>query len=151
MLATLVTKRDKFHSNVIASPVNLFRNSVRERLAELTSYFLAHGVSDPAAAQQKAIVALGNIVRKQALIMGYADTFAALALLLALTAATLLFTRRAGANGAAAHCAAGLFRQVRICAAVTSSKSSEVRGGLLGLMFPFGNGPTGRSTVNNES
>jgi DHA2 family multidrug resistance protein len=103
LLATLVTKREQFHSNVIGSAVNLFRNSVRERLAELTSYFLAHGVSDAAAAQHKAIIALGNIVRKQALIMGYADTFAALALLLILAAASLLFTRRAGANGAAAH------------------------------------------------
>jgi DHA2 family multidrug resistance protein len=103
LLATLVTKREQFHSNVIGSAVNLFRDSVRERLSELTGYFLSHGVSDPSAAQQKAIVALGNIVRKQALIMGYADTFAALALLLILAAVSLLFTRRAGANGAAAH------------------------------------------------
>jgi DHA2 family multidrug resistance protein len=103
LLATLVTKREQFHSNVIGSAVNLFRNSVRERLAELTSYFLSHGVSDTAAAQHQAIIALGNIVRRQALIMGYADTFAALALLLLLAAASLLFTRRAGANSAAAH------------------------------------------------
>jgi MFS transporter, DHA2 family, multidrug resistance protein len=103
LLATLVTKREQFHSNVIGSAVNLFRNSVRVRLAELTGYFLSHGVSDAAGAQQKAIIALGNIVRKQALIMGYADTFAALAVLLLLAAASLLFTRRAGANGAAAH------------------------------------------------
>jgi DHA2 family multidrug resistance protein len=103
LLATLVTKREQFHSNVIGSAVNLFRNSVRERLAELTSYFLTHGVSDAAAAQHKAIVALGNIVRKQALIMGYADTFAALALLLVLAAASLLFTRRTGENSAAKH------------------------------------------------
>jgi hypothetical protein len=35
LLATLVTKREQFHSNVIGSLVNLFRDSVRERLAEL--------------------------------------------------------------------------------------------------------------------
>jgi MFS transporter, DHA2 family, multidrug resistance protein len=103
LLATLVTKREQFHSNVIGSAVNLFRSSVRERLAELASYFMAHGVSDVATAQQKAIIALGNIVRKQALIMGYADTFAALALVLVVAAASLLFTRRAGANSAGAH------------------------------------------------
>lgn len=103
LLATLVTKREQFHSNVIGSAVTLFRDSVRERLAELTSYFLAHGASDAAAAQHKAVVTLGNIVRRQALIMGYADTFAALALLLVLAAASLLFTSRAGANGAAVH------------------------------------------------
>jgi len=103
LLATLVTKREQFHSNVIGSAVTLFRSSVRQRLAELTNYFLAHGVSDVAMAQQKAIVALGNIVRRQALIMGYADTFAALALLLILAAVSLLFTRRPGANRAAVH------------------------------------------------
>jgi MFS transporter, DHA2 family, multidrug resistance protein len=103
LLATLVTKREQFHSNVIGSAVNLFRDSVRERLADLTSYFLAHGVSDAAAARHKAIIAVGNIVRKQALIMGYADTFAALALLLVVAAASLLFTRRAGSSGATAH------------------------------------------------
>jgi MFS transporter, DHA2 family, multidrug resistance protein len=103
LLATLVTKREQFHSNVIGSAVNLFRASVRQRLADLTSYFMSHGVSDAAAAHYKAIVALGNIVRRQALIMGYADTFAALALLLILAAASLLFTRRAGASGAVAH------------------------------------------------
>jgi hypothetical protein len=90
------TKREQFHSNVIGSAVNLFRNSTRERLADLASYFLTHGVSDAAAAQQKAIVAIGNIVRKRALIMGNADTLAALALLLVLAAASLLFTRPAG-------------------------------------------------------
>ena len=103
LLATLVTKREQFHSNVIGSAVTLFRDSVRQRLAQLTSYFLAHGAGNVATAQQKAIIALGNIVRKQALIMGYADTFAALALLLILAAASLLFTRRPGANSAAAH------------------------------------------------
>lgn len=101
LLATLVTKREQFHSNVIGSTVNLFRSSVRGRLADLTSYFVSNGISDTAAAQHKAIVALGNIVHKQALIMGYADTFAALALLLVLAAGSLLLTRRAGTSGAA--------------------------------------------------
>jgi MFS transporter, DHA2 family, multidrug resistance protein len=103
LLATLVTKREQFHSNIIGSAVNLFRDSVRQRLAELTSYFMSHGVSDAAAAQQKAVIAVGNIVRKQALIMGYADTFAALALLLVLAAASLLLTKGSGTSGAAAH------------------------------------------------
>jgi DHA2 family multidrug resistance protein len=103
LLATLVTKREQFHSNVIGSAVNLFRDSVRQRLADLTNYFLSHGVSDIAAAQHKAIIAVGNIVRRQALIMGYGDTFAALAVLLVMAAACLLLTRRAGANDAPAH------------------------------------------------
>lgn len=46
------------------------------------------------AVQHKAIVALGNIVRKQALIMGYADPSVALAVLLVVAAAALLLTKR---------------------------------------------------------
>jgi DHA2 family multidrug resistance protein len=81
----------------------LFREPVRQRLADLTSYFLNHGVSDIATAQAKAVVALGSIVRKQALIMGYADTFAALAVLLLGAAAMVLATRRAASGAVAAH------------------------------------------------
>jgi MFS transporter, DHA2 family, multidrug resistance protein len=103
LLATLVTKREQFHSNVIGSSVNLFREPVRQRLADLTSYFLNHGVSDIATAQAKAVVALGSIVRRQALIMGYADTFAALAVLLLGAAAMVLATRRAASGAVAAH------------------------------------------------
>jgi DHA2 family multidrug resistance protein len=95
LLATLVTKREQFHSNVIGSSVTLFRDSVRQRLDDLTAYFMSHGVSDAALAQHKAIVALGNIVRTQSTIMAYADTFAVLGVLLLLAAGLLLFTRRA--------------------------------------------------------
>jgi DHA2 family multidrug resistance protein len=103
LLATFVTKREQFHSNVIGSAVTMFRDSVRERLNELAAYFMRHGVSDAAIAQHKAIVALGNVVRRQSLIMAYADTFAVLGVLLLLAAGLLLFTRRASASGPAAH------------------------------------------------
>src|ERR1700722_13849557 len=103
ILATIVTKREQFHSNVIGSDVTLFRDSVRERLNDLTAYFVSHGVSDPATAQREAIVALGNSVRKQAMIMGYADTFTVLGVLLLLAAGLLLFTRRGQTSGAVAH------------------------------------------------
>jgi len=87
LLATIATKREQFHSNVIGSDVTLFRDSVRERLSELAAYFMSHGVSDAATAQRKAIVALGDIVR----------------VLLLLAAGLLLFTRRGQASGAVAH------------------------------------------------
>jgi MFS transporter, DHA2 family, multidrug resistance protein len=71
---------------------------------DLAAYFMSHGVSDAATAQRKAIVALGNIVRMQSMIMAYADTFAVLGVLLLLLAAgLLLFTRRGQATGAVAH------------------------------------------------
>ena len=103
MLATIVTKREQFHSNVIGSDVTLFRDSVRERLNDLTTYFMSHGVSDAAAARREAVVALGNVVRKQATIMAYADTFAVLGVLLLLAAGLLMFTRRASGTSVVAH------------------------------------------------
>ncbi len=54
-------------------------------------------------AQHKAVVALGDIVRRQAMVMAYADTFAVLGVLLLLAAGLLLFTRRVGVLAVAAH------------------------------------------------
>jgi MFS transporter, DHA2 family, multidrug resistance protein len=58
---------------------------------------MSHGVTDAATAQHKAIVALGDIERRQATIMAHADTFAVLGVLLLLAAGLLLLTRRADA------------------------------------------------------
>jgi MFS transporter, DHA2 family, multidrug resistance protein len=104
-LATVLTKREQFHSNIIGQSVTLYREEVRQRLTDLTNYFLAHGVADPAAAQHKAIVAIGNAVRRQALIMGFSDTFAVIGVMLVLAALALLFARqvKAGAGGGGAH------------------------------------------------
>jgi DHA2 family multidrug resistance protein len=60
LLATLITKREQFHSSVIGSSVNLFRESVRERLSDLTNYFMSHGVSDLATAQQNPAISCGG-------------------------------------------------------------------------------------------
>ena len=104
-LATVLTKREQFHSNIIGQSVTLYRDEVRERITELTNYFLAHGISDPATAQHQAIVAIGNIVKRQALIFGFSDTFAIVGAVLVIAAVALLFTRKIkpGADGAGAH------------------------------------------------
>ena len=49
VLATIVTKREQFHSNIIGQSVDLGREEVRNRITELTNYFLSRGVTDPAA------------------------------------------------------------------------------------------------------
>ena len=104
-LATILTKREQFHSNIIGQAVTLSRDEVRQRLAAMAGYFTSHGVTDPAIAMHKAIVALGSVVRQQALIMGFSDTFAVIAVLLSVAAIALLFARKAvgGAGGAAVH------------------------------------------------
>ena len=103
VLATVITKREQFHSNIIGQSVTLGREEVRNRIAQLTEFFMAHGVPDPAAAHQQAVIALGNTVKRQALVMGFSDTFAVIAGVLVLAAIAVLLTKRTKAGGAAAH------------------------------------------------
>jgi len=103
VLATVITKREQFHSNIIGQSINLGREEVRNRIAQTTDYFLAHGVSDPAAAHQQAIIALGKAVKHQALVMGFSDTFAVIGTVLVLAALAVLLTRKAKALASGAH------------------------------------------------
>jgi MFS transporter, DHA2 family, multidrug resistance protein len=100
LLATIVTKREQFHSNIIGQSVDLGREEVRGRIAQITDYFIAHGATDPTGARHQAIIALGNAVKRQALVMGFSDTFAVLGVVLVLAAIAILLTGKA--NGATA-------------------------------------------------
>jgi DHA2 family multidrug resistance protein len=99
-LATILTKREQFHSNIIGQSVTVYRDEVRQRITDLTNYFISHGVADPAAARHQAIVAIGNTVKRQALIMGFSDTFAVIGVILAIAAVALLLARKAKAGAA---------------------------------------------------
>jgi MFS transporter, DHA2 family, multidrug resistance protein len=103
VLATIVTKREQFHSNIIGQSVTLSREEVRGRISQLTNYFIAHGVPDPNAAREQAIVALGKLVKRQALVMGFSDTFAVIGVVLVLAAIAVLLTRRVKAAGGPVH------------------------------------------------
>jgi len=92
LLSTIVTKREQFHSNIIGQSVHLGRDEVRTRIAEVTNYFLSHGVADPATAHSQAIVAIGNIVKRQALVLGFSDAFAVIGVVLALAAIAIVLT-----------------------------------------------------------
>jgi DHA2 family multidrug resistance protein len=91
-LQTFVSKREQYHSNVLTNAVSVFSEATHQRIAQLTDYFLAHGVSDPATATHQAIIAIGLRIREQANIMAFSDTFAVLgvALVIALFASLLL-------------------------------------------------------------
>jgi DHA2 family multidrug resistance protein len=103
VLATVVTKREQFHSNIIGQQVTLGREEVRNRIAQTTDYFMNHGVPDPAAAHQQAIIALGKAVKHQALVMGFSDTFAVIGVVLVFSAIAVAFTRKVKAGAAGAH------------------------------------------------
>jgi DHA2 family multidrug resistance protein len=103
-LQTLITKREQFHSNTLMDSVSLFNEATRQRIADLTHYFLTHGISDPTLAQHQAIIAIGKVVRHQAFVMSYSDVFLLLGmgLVLALLAA-LALKKAAGGSAAGAH------------------------------------------------
>jgi MFS transporter, DHA2 family, multidrug resistance protein len=103
VLATVITKREQFHSNIIGQSVTLGREEVRNRIAQLTGYFVNHGVPDPAVAHQQAVIALGKAVKHQALVMGFSDTFAVIGVVLVLAAIAVAFTGKVKASGAGAH------------------------------------------------
>jgi DHA2 family multidrug resistance protein len=103
VLATVITKREQFHSDIIGQSVTLGREEVRNRVAQLTGYFVNHGVPDPAVAHQQAIIALGKTVKHQALVMGFSDTFAVIGVVLVLAAIAVAFTGKVKASGAGAH------------------------------------------------
>jgi len=101
LLATIVTKREQFHSNIIGQSVHLGREEVRARIEQMTNFFLSHGVSDPAAAHQQAIIALGNAVKQQALVMGFSDAFAVVGVVLVISGIAILLTGKPKGGAAA--------------------------------------------------
>ena len=104
MLQTFLTKREQFHSNVLVQSVSLFADATRERIAKLTAYFMAHGVSDQAAATHKAIVAIALKVRQQAYIMAFSDTFYLLGVALVVALLASLILKKPGKlSGGGAH------------------------------------------------
>jgi MFS transporter, DHA2 family, multidrug resistance protein len=61
---TFFTKREQFHSAIITPGVSALEPATRDRLAELQQYFMAHGFPDPAAALHRAIIAIGQTIRR---------------------------------------------------------------------------------------
>ncbi|MFL5288955.1 MAG: DHA2 family efflux MFS transporter permease subunit [Rhodopila sp.] len=92
LLQTVLTKRERFHSNILTNSVSDFQDATRQRIADLTAYFLGNGVSDPAEAAHQAIIAIGQSIREQANIMAFSDTFYLIgaALIVAMLASLLL-------------------------------------------------------------
>src|SRR5471030_1020634 len=102
-LQTFLTKREQYHSNVLTPSISLFEQATRSRIQTLAQYFTNHGVLDPADASHRAVVAIGQIVQKQAFVLAFSDTFYLLgaALIVALMAALLL--KRPGHLETGAH------------------------------------------------
>jgi DHA2 family multidrug resistance protein len=104
VLQTFLTKREQYHSNVLTQSVSLLEQATRARIEQLTQYFINHGISDPAYAAHRAVVAIGGIVQKQAFILAFSDTFYLLgAALIVALAATLLLKKPGRVEAGGAH------------------------------------------------
>jgi MFS transporter, DHA2 family, multidrug resistance protein len=92
VLQTVLTKREQYHSNILTNSVSLFDEASRARIAQLTNYFINHGITDPTDAARRAYVAIGHILQKQAFVLAFSDTFYLLGvtLIVALLATALL-------------------------------------------------------------
>ena len=102
-IETFFTKREQFHSNVINAHVSMLDPATRERLAGLQHYFQSHGLADPDAAWHRALVAVGQTIRTQATILGYADSFALIGAVLIAAALAVALLKKGATAGSAAH------------------------------------------------
>ena len=102
-LATLLTRREQFHSNHIGEAISLYSPETQQRLEQMTQSFIRLG-ADSQTAHQQAIAAISNIVRREAYIMAYNDCFYFIGLALLLSGIVVLFFKKVKATGGtAAH------------------------------------------------
>lgn len=92
-LATVISKREQFHSNIIGQSVTPYGTSVESFLSQMQEYFLAHGAGDAESARHQAEVLLGSLVQRQSSIMAFSDTFYVLGLILSVAAVVVMLTR----------------------------------------------------------
>jgi DHA2 family multidrug resistance protein len=102
-IETFFTKREQFHSFVINAHVSQLQPATQARLASLQQYFMTHGVPDPAGAMHRAVIMVGQTIRAQATIMGYADCFGLLGVVVVCAILAVAVLKKGAAAGAGAH------------------------------------------------
>jgi DHA2 family multidrug resistance protein len=100
---TFFTKREQYHSFVINAHVSRLEPATQMRLASLQQYFMAHGIPDPAGAMHRAVIAIGETIRAQATVMGYADCFGLLGAVLVCAVAAVAMLKMGAAAAGGAH------------------------------------------------
>ena len=98
-LSTLLSVRERFHSERIGESVTVYSGSVQERMQQSAAYFLTQG-SDSYSANKRAIGAIGGAIRHEAFLLSYGDCFLALGCVLLASASVLFFMKRAEISGA---------------------------------------------------
>ncbi|MCY6488562.1 MDR family MFS transporter [Leptolyngbya sp. GGD] len=100
-IATLLTQRQQFHSNRLGENISNFNPATQERLNQLTQYFVSRG-SDLASAQNQALAAIDNVVRREAYIQAFNDCFYFIGFALLVSGIAVLFFKKVKASGVSA-------------------------------------------------
>ncbi|MBW4694350.1 MAG: multidrug efflux MFS transporter [Lyngbya sp. HA4199-MV5] len=99
-IATLLTQREHFHSNRLGEVVSLYSPATQDRMNQMTQYFISKG-ADLATAQNQALEAIDNTVRREAYVMAYNDCFYFIACALLLSGLAIIFLKKVKPGGAA--------------------------------------------------
>jgi len=103
ILGTLLTRREQFHSNRLGDSISVYSPETQERLNQLTQFFVSKG-ADLATAQNQALAAISNVVRREAYVMAFNDCFYLVGCALLLSGLAVLFFKKVRASGGmAAH------------------------------------------------
>nr|WP_242044316.1 MDR family MFS transporter [Leptolyngbya sp. FACHB-1624] len=100
-IATLLTQRQQFHSNRLGESISNFNPATQERLNQLTQFFVSRG-SDLASAQNQALAAIDNVVRREAYIQAFNDCFYFIGFALLVSGIAVLFFKKVKASGVSA-------------------------------------------------
>ncbi len=97
-LSTLLSVRERFHSERIGESVTIYSGALREHLRQSASYFTSQG-SDTYSANLRAIRAAANAVQRQAFLLAYSDCFLVLGCVLLASGTALFFMKKTGLSG----------------------------------------------------
>ena len=81
----------------------MFEPSTRERLDALQQFFISRGMTDPQDAWRQAVAAVGKIIHSQATLMGYADAFGLIGVILVIATVSVALLKKGVATSGAAH------------------------------------------------
>lgn len=99
-VSTLLTNREKFHSQIIGDTVSIYSPIVRERLDALTDAFMLKGF-DLVTAHQQAVAVVDRTIRREANLLAFGDSFFVFAAIMACGCLAVLFLKKSSGEAAA--------------------------------------------------
>jgi len=92
-LATLLTQREKFHSNRLGDAISLYNPETQQRVDTLTQLFVSKG-ADFNTAQSQAFQAIASTVSRESYVMAFNDCFYFVGFALLLSGVAVLFFKK---------------------------------------------------------